>query len=139
MIVHGGADDEPKLNAEQIARIIPRTRQMTVVHGLKIYTIFQSSFGIPQNKENMCSIIAVVDQESLNFVADPQVYGLGEKAVKEVQDRLDEKFKDKLGDAIGSTFAGYFQQVLKSSQVLNNYLSQMRRVKTERELDELYP
>jgi hypothetical protein len=80
----------------------------------------------------------VVDQES-NFVADPQVYGLGEKAVKEVQDRLDEKFKDKLGDAIGGTIAGYFQQVLKEQpSPEDNYLSQMRRVKTERELDELY-
>ena len=80
----------------------------------------------------------MVDQES-NFVADPQVYGLGEKAVKEVQDRLDEKFKDKLGDAIGGTVAGYFQDVLKNHpSPEDNYLSQMRRVKTERELDELY-
>jgi len=94
--------------------------------------------GIPQTKENMCTIIAVVDQES-NFVADPQVYGLGEKAVKEVQDRLDEKFKDKLGEAIGGTVAGYFQDVLKNHpSPEDNYLSQMRRVKTERELDELY-
>lgn len=82
--------------------------------------------------------MAVVDQES-NFVADPTVPGLGEKAVKEVQGRLDEKFKDKLGQAIGGTVAGYFQEVLKNHpSPEDNYLSQMRRVKTERELDELY-
>ena len=64
---------------------------------------------------------------------------MDEKEVKEVQDRLDEKFKDKLGDAIGGTIAGYFQQVLKEQpSPEDNYLSQMRRVKTERELDELY-
>jgi len=84
------------------------------------------------------SIVAVVDQES-NFVADPQVAGLGEKAVKEVQTRLDEKFKEKLGDGIGGTVAGYFEEVLKTQpSPKDNYLSQMRRVKTERELDELY-
>ena len=130
-------DDEPKLNAEQIARIIPGRVNDRRSWAEDIYDISEQ-FGIPQNKENMCSIIAVVDQES-NFVADPQVYGLGEKAVKEVQDRLDEKFKDKLGDAIGGTIAGYFQQVLKEQpSPEDNYLSQMRRVKTERELDELY-
>ena len=130
-------DDEPKLNAEQIARIIPGRVNDRRSWAEDIYDISEQ-FGIPQNKENMCSIIAVVDQES-NFVADPQVYGLGEKAVKEVQDRLDEKFKDKLGDAIGGTIAGYFQQVLKEQpSPEDKYLSQMRRVKTERELDELY-
>ncbi|MCP5775285.1 DUF1615 family protein, partial [Klebsiella pneumoniae] len=87
--------------------------------------------GIPQTKENVCTIVAVVDQES-NFVADPTVPGLGEKAVKEVQGRLDEKFKDKLGQAIGGTVAGYFQEVLKNHpSPEDNYLSQMRRVKTE--------
>ena len=94
--------------------------------------------GIPQSKENICSIVAVVDQES-NFVADPTVPGLGEKAVKEVQDRLTEKFTDKLGETIGGTVAGYFEEVLKTQpSPEDNYLSQMRRVKTERQLDELY-
>lgn len=131
------ADDEPKLTAEQIKRIIPSRVNDRSAWAKDIYDIAEQ-LGIPQNKENMCSIIAVVDQES-NFVADPQVSGLGEKAVQEVQQRLDEKFKDKLGDAIGGTLAGYFQKVLKEQPTPeNNYLSQMRRVKTERELDELY-
>ena len=73
-------DDEPKLNAEQIARIIPGRVNDRRSWAEDIYDISEQ-FGIPQNKENMCSIIAVVDQES-NFVADPQVYGLGEKRLK---------------------------------------------------------
>jgi hypothetical protein len=67
------------------------------------------------------------------------VPGLGEKAVKEVQDRLTEKFTDKLGENIGGTVAGYFEEVLKTQpSPEDNYLSRMRRVQTERQLDELY-
>ncbi|WP_168461350.1 MULTISPECIES: DUF1615 family protein [unclassified Acinetobacter] len=130
-------DNEPTLEAEHIRKLIPNRVSERSAWAKDIYDISEQ-LGIPQTKENMCTIIAVVDQES-NFVADPQVYGLGEKAVKEVQDRLDEKFKDKLGEAIGGTVAGYFQDVLKNHpSPEDNYLSQMRRVKTERELDELY-
>ncbi|CAM4263654.1 DUF1615 domain-containing protein [Acinetobacter pragensis] len=130
-------DDEPTLNAEQIRKAIPPRVQDRTSWAQDIYDITEQ-LGIPQTKQNICSIVAVVDQES-NFVADPQVPGLGEKAVKEVQTRLDEKFKEKLGDGIGGTIAGYFEEVLKTQPSPdNNYLSQMRKVKTERELDELY-
>jgi hypothetical protein len=130
-------DDEPTLNAEQIRKAIPPRVHDRTSWAQDIFDI-TDQLDIPQTKQNICSIVAVVDQES-NFVADPQVPGLGEKAVKEVQTRLDEKFKDKLGDGIGSTVAGYFEEVLKTQPSPdNNYLSQMRKVKTERELDELY-
>ena len=130
-------DDEPTLNAEQIRKALPGRVNDRTSWAQDIYDI-TDQLGIPQTKENVCSIVAVVDQES-NFVADPQVAGLGEKAVKEVQTRLDEKFKEKLGDGIGGTVAGYFEEVLKTQpSPKDNYLSQMRRVKTERELDELY-
>lgn len=130
-------NDEPTLSSEQIAKLIPNRVQQRESWAKDIYDISQQ-FGIPQTKDNMCSIIAVVDQES-NFVADPQVAGLGAKAVKEVEERLEEKFTEKLGEKIGGTVAGYFQEVLKNQPTPdNNYLSQMRKVKTERELDELY-
>ena len=130
-------NDEPTLSSEQIAKLIPNRVQQRESWAQDIYDISQQ-FGIPQTKDNMCSIIAVVDQES-NFVADPQVAGLGAKAVKEVEERLEEKFTEKLGEKIGGTVAGYFQEVLKNQPTPdNNYLSQMRKVKTERELDELY-
>jgi hypothetical protein len=130
-------NDEPTLNAEQIRKAIPPRVQNRSSWAQDIYDI-TDQLGIPQTKQNICSIVAVIDQES-NFVADPQVPGLGEKAVKEVQTRLDEKFKEKLGDGIGSTMAGYFEEVLKTQPSPdNNYLSQMRKVTTERQLDELY-
>ena len=131
------AKDEPTMEPEQIKRAIPTRVNERLSWATDIYDI-SDQLGIPTTKENVCTIVAVVDQES-NFVANPQVPGLGEKAVKEVQDRLEEKFKDKLGDGIGGTVAGYFQDVLKNQpSPEDNYLSQMRRVKTERELDELY-
>ena len=129
--------NQPTLDADQIKQLLPPRINERSAWAKDIFDITEQ-LDIPQTKENICSIVAVADQES-NFVADPQVAGLGEKAVKEVEDRLDEKFKDKLGDAIGGTLAGYFQEVLKNQPSPdNNYLSQMRRVKTERQLDELY-
>ena len=77
--------DEPSLDADQIKRLIPSRVKDRDSWAKDIYDISEQ-LGIPQTKENMCTIVAVVDQES-NFVADPQVYGLGEKAVKEVQER----------------------------------------------------
>ena len=130
-------DDEPTLNTQQIQTLIPTRVSQREAWAKDIYDITEQ-FGIPQNKDNICSIVAVVDQES-NFVADPQVAGLGAKAVKEVETRLEEKFTEKLGEKIGGTVAGYFQDVLRNQPTPdNNYLSQMRKVKTERELDELY-
>ena len=130
-------DVEPTLNHDEIQSLIPNRAQDRASWAQDIFDITKQ-FGIVQNKENVCSIIAVIDQES-NFVADPAVPGLGKKAVKEVESRLEEKFTEKLGDTIGGTIAGYFQDVLKNHPSPdNNYLSQMKKVKTERQLDELY-
>jgi len=125
------------MEADQIPKAIPSRVSNRDSWAKDIYDITEQ-LGIPQTKQNICTIVAVVDQES-NFHANPTVAGLGEKAVKEVQGRLEEKFTEKLGESIGGTVAGYFQDVLKNHPTPdNNYLSQMRKVKTERELDELY-
>ena len=129
--------DEPEFKPEQIKRVIP-----TRVSGRESWANdiddIMEKLGIPKTKENVCSIVAVVDQES-NFVADPVVPGLGEKAVKEVNTRLNEKFEEKLGESIGGQVSGYFEDVLKNQPSPdNNYMSQMRKVRTERELDVLY-
>ncbi|MFW1909607.1 DUF1615 domain-containing protein [Acinetobacter ursingii] len=129
--------DEPEFKAEQIKRVIP-----TRVNGRESWANdiddIMEKLGIPKTKENVCSIVAVVDQES-NFVADPVVPGLGAKAVKEVNTRLNEKFEEKLGTTIGGQVAGYFEDVLKNQPSPdNNYMSQMRKVRTERDLDLFY-
>lgn len=129
--------DEPKLQTEHIKKLIPTRVKNRESWAQDMFDISQE-LDIPTTKQNVCTMVAVVDQES-NFVADPSVPGLGEKAVREVQDRLEEKFSDKLGDTLGVTVAQYFQEVLRNQPTPeDNYLSQMRKVKTERELDELY-
>ncbi|MCU4588010.1 DUF1615 domain-containing protein [Acinetobacter ursingii] len=129
--------DEPEFKAEQIKRVIPSRVNGRESWANDIDDIMEK-LGIPKTKENVCSIVAVVDQES-NFVADPVVPGLGAKAVKEVNTRLNEKFEEKLGTTIGGQVAGYFEDVLKNQPSPdNNYMSQMRKVRTERDLDLLY-
>ncbi len=128
---------EPEMKAEQIKKVLPPRVNDRESWSQDIFDIMQQ-LSIPKTKQNVCSIVAVVDQES-NFVADPAVPGLGEKAVQEINTRLKEKFEAKLGETIGGTVAGYFEDVLKNQpSPENNYMSQMRKVKTERELDLLY-
>ena len=128
---------EAEMESEQIKKVIPTRVNDRQSWAQDIFDIMQE-LKIPKTKQNVCSIVAVVDQES-NFVADPTVPGLGAKAVEEINTRLKEKFEAKLGETIGGTVAGYFEDVLKNQpSPEDNYMSQMRRVKTERELDLLY-
>ncbi|WP_213072954.1 DUF1615 family protein [Acinetobacter piscicola] len=130
-------DDEPQLESEQIRKLIPNRVQNRESWAKDMFDISQE-LNIPTTKDNVCTMIAVVDQES-NFVANPVVPGLGDKAVKEVTTRLNEKFEDKLGETIGGTVATYFEQVLKTQPTPeDNYLKQMRKVRTEKDLDVLY-
>ncbi|MEB3766566.1 DUF1615 family protein [Acinetobacter sp. MD2] len=130
-------DDEKHLSEKQIKRLIPAH-----VHDreswAKDMNQIMDELKIEKNKENVCSIVAIVDQES-NFVANPQVPGLGQKAVAAVNSRLQEKFTDKLGTTLGTPIANYFDQVLKTQPTPeNSYLKQMAKVKTEKDLDILY-
>lgn len=130
-------DDEPLFETDHIRQVIPTRVHQRESWAKDIYDIMDE-LDIPATRNNVCSIVAVVDQES-NFVADPHVPGLGAKAVEEINSRLKEKFEAKLGETIGGTIAGYFEDVLKNQPTPeNNYMRQMRQVSTERELDQLY-
>ena len=131
------SNDEPELKAEQIKKLIPSRVHDRQSWANDIDEIMQK-LSIAKTKDNVCTVIAVVDQES-NFVANPVVAGLGEKSVREVSTRLNEKFEDKLGKTIGGPVAGYFEDVLKNQPSKeDNYMSQMRKVRTEQDLDVLY-
>ncbi|WP_353172999.1 DUF1615 domain-containing protein [Acinetobacter rudis] len=132
------SEDEAKsLNQEQIKKLIPARVNDRASWAEDIASITET-LKIPNSKENICSIVAVVDQES-NFVANPNVAGLGQKAVKEVSTRLQEKFEDKLGVTLGGPLANYFNDVLRTQpSVEDNYLKQMSKVKNEQQLDVLY-
>ena len=129
--------DTPILTQKSIKRLVPTRTVHREAWAEDIYNIMDE-LKIERNKQNVCSIVAIVDQES-NFVANPQVPGLGAKAVKEVSTRLEEKFTDKLGERFGKPIAQYFNNVLKNQPSVNNsYLKQMHQVKTEKDLDVLY-
>lgn len=124
-----GEDESKTVNQEQLRKLIPARVKDRQSWAADIMQITQE-LNIPQTAQNMCTIIAVVDQES-NFVANPVVPGLGQKAVKEINERLQDK--------LGKTMAGYFEKTLKTKPTPDdNYLTQIKKVKTEKDLDVLY-
>ncbi|MDO4223266.1 MAG: DUF1615 family protein [Acinetobacter sp.] len=126
-------DDTPvkagKLTVQHVTQLIPSRVEQRESWATDIFDIMQT-LNIERNTVNVCSIIAVVDQES-NFAADPVVAGLGEKSLKEINARLEDK--------LGSRLATVFRNMLKTKpSVQDNFLNRIRKVKTERQLDELY-
>lgn len=117
------------LDTKHIYKLIPAATTNRMAWANDVHAIMDE-LKIERNLSNTCSIVAVVDQES-NFVADPAVPNLGKKAVKEMNERLEKK--------LGKKMAGYFNDMLaKQPSPDDNFLMQLERVKTERELDELY-
>lgn len=82
------------MEADQIRKVIPARVNDRESWSQDIFDIMQE-LSIPKTKQNVCSIVAVVDQES-NFVADPTVPGLGAKAVEEINSRLKKSSKQNL-------------------------------------------
>ncbi len=83
---------------------------------------------LPQSLENVCSVIAVVDQES-GFVADPAVPGLG---------RLSEQaLREKFGriPIAGSLVLSFLEN---SPSQDDSYMERIRGARTERDLDLAY-
>lgn len=84
---------------------------------------------LARNKENVCSMIAVIDQES-GFVANPTVPNLGEIASKKVIEKLhNNRF------ALGYLVIGYLES---NPTIGRSYLDQIRHAKTEKDLDLVY-
>lgn len=82
-----------------------------------------------RNKENVCSMIAVIDQES-DFVANPIVPNLGDIAAKKVIEKL---HKNRF--ALGYLVIGYLES---NPAIGRSYLDQIRHAKTEKDLDLVY-
>ena len=117
------------INSEQIAKLIPARVKNRPSWAKDISDIFDT-LKIHKDVQNVCTVIAVVDQES-NFNADPSVPNLGEASLK----AIDEKLEDKLGKPLAKVFRNMLQNEPSKN---NNFISQIKKVKTEKELDELY-
>lgn len=121
--------NDKNLSVTEIEKLIPNHVKNPSSWAKDIADIMQI-FDIERDITNVCSVIAVIDQES-NFVADPVVAGLGIKSLQEIDSRLEDK--------LGTKLAGIFRNMLKTKpSVEDNFASRIQKVKTERELDELY-
>ncbi|MFZ3192679.1 MAG: DUF1615 family protein [Moraxellaceae bacterium] len=119
----------PDVTIEQMRKLIPARVSERDEWAEQTLNIMQQ-LEIRRNLTNSCTIIAVVDQES-NFHADPVVAGLGETAMTEMNQRLEAK--------LGKFVAGQFQDMLKQKPTPeDNFARRLQRVKTEKQLDQLY-
>ena len=83
---------------------------------------------LPASRENICSAIAVISQES-GFVADPSVPGLGALAEKALQTKLDRI------PILGRVAINFLET---SPSLGESYMTRIRAAKTERDLDMTY-
>lgn len=122
--------DAPKaLTKAQVAKLIPSRVSYRESWAGDILQIFDQ-LKIPKTTQNICTVVAVVDQES-NFAADPKVAGLGNASLKAIDGKLEEKF--------GKNLAKVFRNMLETKpDAKNSFIKRIKAVKTERELDELY-
>lgn len=117
------------LQPVQIASIMPNRGQDKTAWANDIFEIF-NTLKIERNKQNICSTIAIIDQES-NFKADPPVPNLGKTSLNELNSKLDEK--------LGKILAGYFRNMLKNEPTpQNSFEKQILAVQTEQQLDKIY-
>lgn len=119
------------LENSQLANLIPKHKHINNARGWAddIAKIFDQ-LGIEKVSQNACTVIAIIDQES-NFVADPAIPNLGATSLKAMNEKLEEK--------LGKTLAKKFQEMLAVKPTpKDNFLKQIKAVKTERELDELF-
>lgn len=119
----------PTLNTKQIAKLIPSRVKNRQSWAGDIERVFDE-LKLHKDKTNICTVIAIIDQES-NFHANPSVPNLGETSLKEIDSRLESK--------LGKPLAGVFREMLASKPSKDNsFAKQIKAVKTEKELDELY-
>lgn len=119
----------PALSDKTIAKLIPARVKNRPSWASDISRVFDE-LKLHKDKTNICTVIAVIDQES-NFDANPTVANLGEASLRAIDDKLEDK--------LGKQLAGVFRQMLATKPTkANNFIKQIKAVKTEKELDELY-
>ncbi len=120
----------PELSIAETTKLIQKARSSAVdprgwaIDLLDVLRVHS----LPQSRENICSSIAIIDQES-NFVSDPAVAGLGalaEKALRSKADRV----------PVLGRMALQFLETTPSPN--DSYLERIRSARTERDLDMTY-
>jgi hypothetical protein len=88
--------------------------------------------GIRPSRSNMCSVMAVIEQES-TFTANPEVSGLGRMAEQQIKAKL-----SKLPVLPGAAATGVEVFLAMKPTPEKSYLSMIRAARTERDLDLVY-
>ncbi|GAC1377728.1 MAG: hypothetical protein NVSMB40_17770 [Aquirhabdus sp.] len=129
---HKKPEEDPAIHLaekDKVARLIPLRAKDRKSWATDMLSIMDDA-KIPHTLENICSVVAIVDQES-NFQADPAVPGLSREAKK----ALFERIQDKLGD-IG---VEKFKEMLKNKPTPeDSFMMKINKIRTERDLDLLY-
>ncbi len=127
---HKDTDDEEQLSErDKVARLIPERVPNRKLWATDMLAVMDEE-KIPHTLNNLCSIVAIVDQES-NFHANPAVPNLPQDAKK----ALFERIQDKLGD----TGLIQFKKMLLNKPAPNdNFMMQINKLRTEQDLDMLY-
>ena len=117
------------LSIEQISHAMPNRNQQKTAWATDIHDIF-NTLKIERTPQNICTTIAVIDQES-NFQADPPVANPGKTSLNALNSELEEK--------LGKTLAPFFRKMLKNEPTVeNSFEKQILAVKTEQQLDKVY-
>ena len=127
---HTAQAQSPELSIAETTRLILKAEKSAVdAKGWAndLLDVLRSQ-GQPASRENICSAIAVIDQES-NFVADPAVAGLGALAEKTLRAKADRI----------PILGRLALQLLESTPSANDsYMERIRSARTERDLDMTY-
>ena len=127
---HTAQAQSPELSIAETTKLIQKARSTAVdprgwaIDLLDVLRVHN----LPQSRENICSAIAIIDQES-NFVADPAVAGLGLLAEKTLRAKADRV-------PIIGRMALQFLETTPSAK--DSYMERIRSARTERDLDMTY-
>jgi hypothetical protein len=128
------AEFELGLSAKQVATLIERA-EPNVAHSFDWANDLRNALlehRLPRTRENVCSMIAIVDQES-SFNANPRIPNLGEKSVEAIVRKLEGI------PMVGGIINGSAQAFLERYPTpTNHFLGQIRQAKTERDLDKIF-
>jgi hypothetical protein len=126
---HKNTDEEQLSERDKVARLIPERVPDRKLWATDMLAIMDDA-KIPHTLNNLCSIVAIVDQES-NFHANPAVPNLPNDAKK----ALFERIQNKLGDTGVIQFK---KMLLNKPAPDNSFMMQINKIKTEQDLDLLY-
>ncbi len=125
-------ESQGNLSAKKIKRLIIKTEQRDVGNTLGWGEDIKSTLSelnLPQDRKNVCSVIAVIAQES-SFRANPSVANLSGQLEKRVKD-----VDDKIPDILGFKLKDFLK---KYPSPEDNYYAKLHKARTEKDVDMIY-